>query len=151
MTDEKKGVTEINSINELDSENFNSANELNELTPEVNSTNKLNELSPEEEKYLYGNCDTWVKEHFSDGLEIVAIMMENHHEEGIVHCYLRNPDDGHCYDVRGEFDTDEDLMEFTEVDIIEDNVDKFIIDRLDDFELFLQWAEFETVKDEFLY
>ena len=148
MTDEEKRVTEINSINELDSENFNSANELNELTPEVNSTN---ELSPEEEKYLYGNCDTWVKDHFSDGLEIVAIMMENHHEEGIVHCYLRNPDDGHCYDVRGEFDTDEDLMEFTGVDIIEDNVEKFIIDRLDDFELFLKWAEFETVKDEFLY
>ena len=135
MTDEKMVQQKIKSIDEPGSENPNS----------------ISELSPEEEKYLYGNCDKWVKEHFSDGLEIVAIMMENNHEEGIVHCYLRNPDNGHCYDVRGEFETDEEIMEYTEVDIIEDDIDQFIIDTLDDFELFLKWAEFEIVKDEFLY
>ena len=62
---------------------------------------KINQLSEEEQRYLYGECDKWCLDNFKEGLQIVAIMERDNHENGITHSYLRNINTGVCYDVRG--------------------------------------------------
>ena len=115
----------------------------------ANAISKISELSDEQQKYLYGQCDRWVKENFKDGLEIVAIMESAKHENGIVHCYIRNPDNGCYYDVRGEMNSDEDVLAYTGIDYNEDNIEEFVFESLNDFEIYLKWVDFEMVKDNF--
>lgn len=110
---------------------------------------KIGELSKEQQKYLYGECENWVKKNFTNGMEIVVIMESDKHEEGIVHCYLRNRNNGLCYDVRGEMNDDREVLLYTGIDYNLDNIDEFIFECLDDFEMYLKWVDFEMVKDQF--
>lgn len=116
----------------------------------TNAITEISNLSDEQQKYLYGRCESWVKENFKDGLEIVSIMESDKHEEGIVHCYLRNPDDGCCYDIRGEIESDEDILAYTGIDYNEDDIEEFVFESLEDFKTYLKWVDFEMIKDNFL-
>ena len=107
-------------------------------------------MSDDEQKYLYGKCENWVKQNFTAGMEIIAIMESDKHEEGIVHCYLRDPNNGLCYDIRGEMKDDREVLFYTGVDYSMDNIDEFIFECLADFEMYLKWVDFEMVKEQFL-
>ena len=109
----------------------------------------INELKEELQRYLYGECDCWVLNNFENGLEIVAIMERYNHENGMVHCYLRNKISGCCYDVRGEFGCDTDVLRYTEVDYEESNIEEFVFEELNDFKKYLRWVDFEQVRDLF--
>ena len=76
----------------------------------MNHIRKINLLPQEEQRYLYGECDRWCLENFEYGLEIVAIMERDNHENGITDSYLRDSITGYCYDVRGESDNDEEIQ-----------------------------------------
>lgn len=97
---------------------------------------KINQLSEEEQRYLYGECDKWCIDNFENGLEIVVIMEIDNHENGITHCYLRNPNNGLCYDVRGESSCDKYIIAYTDVDYLSDNIEEYIFDNLGDFKMF---------------
>ena len=111
---------------------------------------RINQLSEEEQRYLYGECDKWCLDTFIEGLQIVAIMEKDNHENGITHCYLRNLDNGLCYDVRGKSSFDEEIIAYTGVDYIFNNVEEYIFDNADDFKMFLKWIEFEVVRKHYL-
>lgn len=72
------------------------------------------------------------------------------HENGIEHCYLRNKIIGCCYDIRGEFGNDEDILRYTGVNYNQENIEEFVFQRVEDFKKFLKWVEFEQVKDCFM-
>lgn len=111
---------------------------------------QINLLSEEEQRYLYGECDKWCIENFEDGLEIVAIMESDNHENGITHSYLRNPDNQLCYDVRGESGCDEEIIAYTSVDYFNDEIEEYVFENLYDFKKFLKWVEFEVVREGYL-
>lgn len=111
---------------------------------------QINLLSEEEQRYLYGECDKWCIENFEDGLEIVAIMESDNHENGIAHSYLRNPDNQLCYDVRGESGCDEEIISYTGVDYFNDEIEEYVFESLYDFKKFLKWVEFEVVREGYL-
>lgn len=106
----------------------------------------INQLSEEEQRYLYGECDKWCLDNFKEGLQIVAIMERDNHENGITHCYLRNLDNGLCYDVRGESGCDEEIIAYTGVNYFSNNVEEYIFDNVNDFKMFLKWIDFEVVR-----
>lgn len=110
----------------------------------------IRKMSEEDQRYLYGECDRWVLDNFELGLEIVAIMIPDQHENGIEHCYLRNAITGYCYDVRGEFGNDEDILRYTGVVYNQGNIEEFIFGNLDDFKKFMKWVEFEQIRDCFI-
>ena len=112
----------------------------------VEQIQKINQLSDEDKRYLYGECDSWCLDNFEDGLQIVAIMERDNHENGITHCYLRNLDKGLCYDVRGESGCDEEIIAYTGVDYYSNNVEEYIFEDIEDFKMFLKWIEFEVVR-----
>lgn len=116
----------------------------------VEQIQKINRLSDEDQRYLYGECDKWCLENFEKGLQIVAIMEKDNHENGITHCYFRNLDNGLCYDVRGESENDEEIISYTGVDYYSNNVEEYIFDDIDDFKRFLKWIEFEVVREYYL-
>lgn len=72
------------------------------------------------------------------------------YENGITHCYLRNLDNGLCYDVRGESSCDEEIITYTEVNYYSGNVEEYNFENIEDFKMFLKWIEFEIVKDYYL-
>ena len=111
---------------------------------------QINLLSEEEQRYLYGECDKWCIENFEDGLEIVAIMESDNHENGIAHSYLRNPYNQLCYDVRGESGCDEEIIAYTGVDYFNDEIEEYVFESLYDFKKFLKWVEFEVVREGYL-
>jgi len=111
---------------------------------------QINLLSEEEQRYLYGECDKWCIENFEDGLEIVAIMESDNHENGITHSYLRNPDNQLCYDVRGESGCDEEIIAYTGADYFNDEIEEYVFENLYDFKKFLKWVEFEVVREGYL-
>lgn len=110
----------------------------------------IRKMSEEDQRYLYGECDRWVLDNFEIGLEIVAIIIPDKHINGIEHCYLRNKITGCCYDTRGEFGNDEDILRYTVVNYNQDNIEEFVFQRLEDFKKFLKWVEFEQIKDYFI-
>lgn len=116
----------------------------------VNQIQRINHLSDDDLKYLYGECDKWCLDNFKDGLQIVAIMEKDNHENGITHSYLRNLDSGLCYDVRGESGCDEEIIEYTGVNYYSGNVEEYTFENIEDFKMFLKWIEFEIVKDYYL-
>ena len=116
----------------------------------VKQIQRINQLSDEDQRYLYGECDKWCLENFEDGLEIVAIMERDNHENGITHSYLRNSENGLCYDIRGESGCDEEIMAYTGVDYYEDDIEEYIFDNIRDFKKFLKWIEFEVVREGYL-
>ncbi len=71
-------------------------------------------------------------------------MEADNHENGITHCYLRNSENGLCYDVRGESGCDEEIIAYTLVDYLSDNIEEYVFDNLVDFKKFLKWVEFEV-------
>ena len=91
---------------------------------------KINQLPDEDQRYLYGECDRWCLDNFEEGLQIVAIMEKDNHENGITHCYLRNLDNGLCYDVRGESSCDEEIITYTEVNYYSGNVEEYIFNNI---------------------
>lgn len=99
---------------------------------------------------MYGECDKWCLENFEEGLQIVVIMEMDNHQNGIVHSYLRNLNNGLCYDVRGEIGCDEEIIAYTGVDYYSNNVEEYIFDSVDDFEMFLKWIAFEIVRECYL-
>lgn len=109
----------------------------------------INGMDEESKRYLYGECDYWAKENFETGLEMVAIMEQNNHENGIIHCYLRNKDSDCCYDVRGEFGCDAEILRYTGFDYYTTIVEEFVFENINDFKKFLKWVEFEQVRDLF--
>ncbi len=108
---------------------------------------KINRLPDEDQRYLYGECDRWCLDNFEEGLQIVAIMEKDNHENGITHCYLRNLDKGLCYDVRGESSCDKEIIAYTGVDYFSNNIEEYIFDNIEDFKMFLKWIEFEVVRE----
>lgn len=102
------------------------------------------------EYYLYDGCDKWCLANFKEGLQIVAIMEEDNHENGIVHSYLRNPVNGICYDVRWESSCDEEIIAFTEIEYDPDNIEEYVFNDIEDFEMFLKWIDFEIVRTYYL-
>lgn len=113
----------------------------------IEQIHKINQLSDEEQRYLYGECDKWCLENFEEGLQIVVIMERDNHENGITHSYLRNLDNGLCYDVRGGSGCDEEIIAYTGVDYYSNNVEEYIFDSIKDFKMFLKWIEFEVVRE----
>lgn len=111
---------------------------------------RINKLSDEDQRYLYGECDRWCLENFKDGLQIVAIMERDNHENGITHSYLRNLDNGLCYDVRGEFSWDAEIIAYLGVDYYSNNIEEYVFDNIEDFKKFLLWIDFEVVRDCYL-
>lgn len=111
---------------------------------------KINKMSEDDKRYLYGECDRWVLDNFEIGLEIVAIMISDRHENGIEHCYLKNKITGCCYDIRGEFGNDEDILRYTGIIYECKDFEEFVFEDLDNFKKFLKWVEFEQVKDCFM-
>lgn len=111
---------------------------------------KINKLSDNDQRYLYGECDKWCLENFEDGLEIVVIMERDNHENGITHSYLRNLDNGLCYDIRGESGCDREIIAYTGVDYNSSDIEEYIFDNINDFKKFLLWIEFEVVRDCYL-
>lgn len=107
---------------------------------------KINQLSEEEQRYLYGECDKWCLDNFEDGLQIVAIMERDNHENGITHSYLRNINTGVCYDVRGVSKCGEEIVLYTGVDYYSNNIEEYIFDNIRDFKKFLKWIDFEIIK-----
>lgn len=128
----------------------NTTVELTDKKKWLDTLNEINSLPKERQKYLYGECDYWVRDNYKDGLEIVAIMQKDNHEDGITHCYLRNPDNGLCYDVRGEKKTDEDILCYTGIDYFSSNTEEYVFQNLEDFEAYIKWIEFETEKQDYL-
>lgn len=116
----------------------------------IEQMQRIDQLSDDDQRYLYGECDRWCLENFENGLQIVAIMEKNNHENGITHSYLRNLDNGLCYDVRGESGCDEEIIAYTGVDYYTNNVEEYIFDNVEDFKLFLRWIEFEVVREYYL-
>lgn len=116
----------------------------------VEQIQKINQLSDEDQRYLYGECDKWCLDNFEEGLQIVAIMERDNHENGITHSYLRNLDNDLCYDVRGESGCDEEIIAYTGVDYYSNNVEEYIFDNIEDFKMFLKWIEFEVVREYYL-
>lgn len=116
----------------------------------IEQMQRIDQLSDDNQRYLYGECDRWCLENFENGLQIVAIMEKNNHENGITHSYLRNLDNGLCYDVRGESGCDEEIIAYTGVDYYTNNVEEYIFDNVEDFKLFLKWIEFEVVREYYL-
>lgn len=112
----------------------------------VEQIQEINRLPDEDQRYLYGECDRWCLNNFEEGLQIVAIMENDNHENGIVHCYLRNLDNGLCYDVRGKSNCDEEIIAYTGVDYYSSNVEEYIFEDIEDFKMFLKWIEFEIVR-----
>lgn len=108
---------------------------------------RINQLSEEDQRYLYGECDKWCLENFEAGLQIVAIMESDNHENGITHSYLRNLETGLCYDVRGEFGWDKEIIAYTGVDYYSNNIEEYIFDNIEDFKKFLKWIDFEVVRE----
>lgn len=113
----------------------------------VEQIQKINQLSDDEQRYLYGECDKWYLENFEEGLQIVAIMERDNHENGIAHSYLRNLDSGLCYDVRGESGCDEEIIAYTGVNYYSSNVEEYIFEDIEDFKMFLKWIDFEVVRE----
>ena len=111
---------------------------------------KINQLPEEDQRYLYGECDKWCLENFEAGLRIVAIMERDNHENGITHSYLRNLDNGLCYDVRGESGCDEEIIAYTGVDYYSNNIEEYIFDNIEDFKKFLKWVDFEVMREYYL-
>ncbi|MBC5744672.1 hypothetical protein FMM74_014070 [Lachnospiraceae bacterium MD308] len=111
---------------------------------------RINQLSEEEQRYLYGECDKWCLDTFIEGLQIVAIMEKDNHENGITHCYLRNLDNGLCYDVRGEYGSDEEIIAYTGVDYYSNNIEEYIFDNIENFKKFLKWIDFEIIRQYYL-
>lgn len=111
---------------------------------------KINSLSEEKQRYLYGECDRWCIENFEEGLQIVAIMESNNHENGITHSYLRHPDNKLCYDVRGESGCDEEIIAYTNVDYFNDDIEEYVFDNIYDFKKFLKWIDFEIEREGYL-
>ena len=68
------------------------------------------------------------------------------YENGITHCYLRNLDNGLCYDVRGGCGCDEEIIAYTGVDYYSNNIEEYIFDNIEDFKKFLKWIDFEVVR-----
>lgn len=118
-----------------------------EITEQIR---EINTLPEEKQRHLYGECDKWCIENFEDGLEIVAIMESDNHENGITHSYLRNPENKLCYDVRGEKGCDEEVIAYTGVDYFNDDIEEYIFDNIYDFKKFLKWVEFEVVREGYL-
>lgn len=112
----------------------------------VKQIQKINRLSDEDQRYLYGECDKWCLNNFEEGLQIVAIMEKDNHENGITHCYLRNLDNDLCYDVRGESGCDEEIIAYTGVDYYSSNIEEYVFEDIEDFKMFLKWIEFEAVR-----
>ena len=111
---------------------------------------QINLLSAEKQQYLYGKCDEWCLNHFKTGFEIVAIMQSDNHKNGIIHCYIRNPKTEHCYDVRGEFDNNVDILTYTGIDYNSDTIEEHVFNTISDFKTFLHWIESEIIREEFL-
>ena len=99
----------------------------------VEQIQKINRLPDEDQRYLYGECDRRCLNNFEEGLQIVAIMEKDNHENGIIHCYLRNLDNGLCYDVRGESGCDEEIIAYTGVDYYSNNIEEYIFDNIEDY------------------
>ena len=111
---------------------------------------KINKMPDYLQKFLYGECDKWCVQNFKPGFEIVAIMVENSHEDGIVHAYLRKSDTRQCYDIRGEMENDEVIIRYTGIDYYEDNIEEFVFYTIEEFERYLKWVDFERVKTQYL-
>lgn len=110
----------------------------------VSQIKRINQLSEENQRYLYGECDKWCLENFGNGLQIVAIMENDNHENGITHSYLRDLETGLCYDVRGEFSCDKEIISYTAVDYYSNNIEEYVFDNIEDFNKFLRWIDFEV-------
>lgn len=121
--------------------------ELNELTVHIKH---INQLSKEDQRYLYGECDKWCLNNFEEGMQIVAIMERNNHENGITHSYLRNPKTGYCYDIRGESGNNKEILLYTGVNYESSNIEEYVFNRIEDFKRFLKWVEFECMREYFL-
>lgn len=111
---------------------------------------KINSLPKEKQRYLYGECDRWCLDNYEDGLKIVAILERDNHENGILHCYLRNEKTGYCYDVRGESGNNEEILLYTGISYHSDNIEEYVFDNKKDFEKFLKWIEFECIRQTFM-
>lgn len=116
----------------------------------ANDISAIRKMSEEDQRYLYGECDRWVLDNFEIGLEIIAIMKSDKHENGIEHCYLRNKISGCCYDVRGEFGNDDEILQYTGVVYECKDFEEFVFEDLDYFKKFLKWVEFEQIRDHFI-
>lgn len=116
------------------------------------SIRDIQSLSEEEQNFLYGDCYLWCILHFHDyeGVQIAAVMDCHHHENGIAHCYLKNPETGMCYDARGASDDEEYMAAYTGITIYPESMETYIFTSIEDFEMFLQWIDFEIIKDNFL-
>ena len=62
----------------------------------------------------------------------------------MIHSYLRDPGNGRCYDIRGGFDNDEDILLYTGIDCHSDYVTEFVFEQISNFDMFLKWIEVET-------
>lgn len=116
------------------------------------SIRDIQSLSEDEQYFLYGGCYSWCISHFHDyeGVQIAAVMDRHHHENGIVHCYLKNPDTGICYDVRGASDNEEYMTAYTGITLYPECMETYLFSSIEDFEMFLKWIDFEIIKNDFL-
>lgn len=112
---------------------------------------KINQLTQEEQRYLYGYSDNWVMNNFKDdmNMEIVVIMQRDKHENGIIHSYLRDRVTGCCYDVRGKFRSNEEIIKYTDVKYTDD-IEEYIFYSIKEFEMYLSWVDFEMMKEEYM-
>ena len=101
---------------------------------------------------FFSACERWIFENFNDNgdMEIVALIQTDFRENGLLHCYLRDIGSGVCYDVRGEFEKDEDIILYTGVDFWELDIEEYAFYSVEDFKRFLRWLDFEMVRDHYL-
>lgn len=110
---------------------------------------EIDKLPEEKQQFLYGLCDKWVIDNYIPSLEIVAIMLEDH-GYGIVHSYLRHVGTGICFDIRGEFKNDEDILRYTGIRYGYNSIEEYVFENLNDFKKYLQWVDFERIKEQFM-
>lgn len=98
--------------------------DLNETFNEkyLNEERDEDELTPEEDEYLHGRCDDWVRENFQKGDTIVLIEEYDYDIDAycIGHALLKR--NGRYLDVRGYMDDMEEVLEpfdFTDDDVLE--------------------------------
>lgn len=135
---------------------FDNDEQVRELAKDIAEIQKM---SAYQKSFLYENSAEWCDKNFDDyykkfygrgGIQITAIVDSNH-ENGLIKAYLRNFKTEKCFDVRGEFATDQDILRYTGIDYESDSIEKFTFDSYKPFRLFLRWLDFEKVKEQYQF
>lgn len=102
----------------------------------------IEECSEDEKRYLYGECDCWIKENFEPGYTIVALV---DCDNRLLHCYFMDEKHEVYRDVRGESYDETDITEYIETT---GTVTEYNFSNIRDFSIFIDWIDFEMNKED---